>query len=171
MAKLDSARNSHSRAEGNSLAIGIFDSGVGGLTVLRRIAERLPSERMVYLGDTARVPYGTKSAETVVRYARSCTRKLMERGIKMLVVACNTASAYALPALREELAIPVLGVIEPGARQAVRSSRHGRIGVIGTSGTMNSGEYQYAIEAIQPDAQVFMRACPPLCAPGRGRLG
>ncbi|MDX9971716.1 MAG: glutamate racemase [FCB group bacterium] len=141
-------------------SVGIFDSGVGGLTVLRRIAERLPSEPLVYLGDTARVPYGTKSADTVVRYARACADILLKRGIKLLVVACNTASAHALDVLRDELPVPVLGVIEPGARRAVEATRNGRIGVIGTAGTIGSGSYQAAIQSLRPDAQVLCRACP-----------
>ena len=141
-------------------AIGIFDSGVGGLTVLRRISERLPSEAMIYLGDTARVPYGTKSADTVIRYARSCAGILLERGIKILVVACNTASAYALSALQEDLDIPVLGVIEPGARAAVRMTRNRRIGVIGTAGTIASNAYPDAIRGFDAEAEVICKACP-----------
>jgi glutamate racemase len=141
-------------------AVGIFDSGVGGLTVLRRIAERLPSEPIVYLGDTARVPYGTKSADTVIRYARACAEILLKRGIKMLVVACNTASAHALDALRDEIDVPVLGVIEPGAQRAVEATRNGCIGVIGTAGTIGSGSYQAAIEALAADAKVLCRPCP-----------
>lgn len=141
-------------------AIGIFDSGMGGLTVARRVIERLPSERIVYLGDTARLPYGTKSPETVVRYARACAQVLLKRGIKLLVVACNTASAYALEELRAELDIPVMGVVEPGARRAVEMTRNGRIGVIGTRGTIRSEEYQKAVHAIKPDADIFARACP-----------
>lgn len=141
-------------------AIGIFDSGVGGLTVLRRISECLPDEPIIYLGDTARVPYGTKSADTVIRYARGCADLLLECGIKLLVVACNTASAYALAALQDELEIPVLGVIEPGAQAAVRVSRNQRIGVIGTTGTIASGAYPDAIQALDPHPQVFCKACP-----------
>ena len=141
-------------------AIGIFDSGVGGLTVVRRVSERLPHERIVYLGDTARVPYGTKSADTVIRYARACAAILLERGIKALIVACNTASAYALDALRADLDIPVLGVIEPGAAAAVRHSRNKRIGVIGTAGTIQSGRYADLIHTFDPDATVFAKACP-----------
>lgn len=140
--------------------LGIFDSGVGGLTVLRRIADRFPRESMVYLGDTARVPYGTKSPETVIRYARGCARILLDYDIKMLVVACNTASAFALDSLREELSIPVLGVIEPGARRAVEATRAGRIGVIGTTGTITSGEYQAAINALAPGTSVQCKPCP-----------
>jgi glutamate racemase len=145
---------------GTSGPIGIFDSGVGGLTVLHRIAERLPNESIIYLGDTARVPYGTKSADTVVRYAKSCARVLCDRGIKMLVVACNTASAYALDALQHELPLPVLGVIVPGARRALEVTRNKRIGVIGTAGTIASGAYQDAIQSIEPGAHVVARACP-----------
>jgi glutamate racemase len=141
-------------------AIGIFDSGVGGLTVLRQISERLPRESLVYLGDTARVPYGTKSPETVIRYARACARILLERGIKMLVVACNTASAHAVKTLGNELDVPVVGVIEPGARAALARTRTGRIGVIGTAGTVASGAYVDAIAALDPRAAVFSAACP-----------
>ena len=140
--------------------LGIFDSGVGGLTVFRRIAQRLPAESIVYLGDTARVPYGTKSADTVARYARTCADVLMDRGIKMLVVACNTASAYALDVLRLELPIPVLGVIEPGARRAVAATKNGRIGVIGTAGTIKSGQYQNVIRDYAPEAHVVSKPCP-----------
>lgn len=140
--------------------LGIFDSGVGGLTVLRRVVERLPHESVVYLGDTARVPYGTKSADTVIRYARGCARILMERHIKLLVVACNTASAYAVEVLREELTVPVLGVIEPGAQRAVSATRSGRIGVIGTTGTIASGRYQDVIESLAPGCFVACKACP-----------
>jgi glutamate racemase len=141
-------------------AIGIFDSGVGGLTVFRRLVEYVPTESIVYLGDTARVPYGTKSAATVVRYARACANLLLDRGVKMLVIACNTASAYALDALRESLEVPVLGVIEPGAAAAVKSTRNKRIGVIGTVGTVSSGQYERAIRGLAPDVQVFSKPCP-----------
>ena len=141
-------------------SIGIFDSGVGGLTVLRRVSEQLPAESIVYLGDTARVPYGTKSADTVIRYARSCARVLMARDIKLLVVACNTASAFAIEALREELDIPVLGVIDPGAMAAVQQTRNKRIGVIGTKGTVASKAYLKAIQAQDASTSVFMKACP-----------
>jgi len=140
--------------------LGIFDSGVGGLTVLQRIMDRLPHESTVYLGDTARVPYGTKSPETVLRYARVCARVLLERHIKLLVIACNTASAYSLEALRDDLSIPVLGVIEPGAQRAVAATRSGRIGVIGTAGTIASGRYQAVIEALAPECLVHCKPCP-----------
>jgi glutamate racemase len=140
--------------------IGIFDSGFGGLTVQRAILAALPSADTVYLGDTARLPYGTKSPETVTQYSLRNARVLARHGIDLLVVACNTASAVALPALRAELTIPILGVVEPGARVAARTSRTGRIGVIGTAGTVASGAYQAAIRRERPDAQVVARACP-----------
>jgi glutamate racemase len=141
-------------------AVGVFDSGVGGLTVARALTERLPKEEIIYLGDTARVPYGSKSAETVVRYSRMAADFLLGEGVKMIVVACNTASAFALDALRAQLPLPVLGVIEPGARAAVAASRTGRIGVIGTLGTVRSGSYVRAIAAVEPAAHVTTRACP-----------
>lgn len=140
-------------------AIGIFDSGVGGLTVFKEIMRRLPEEDLLYLGDTARVPYGTKSAETVRQYALEAGAFLVDQGVKILVVACNTASAVALPALRERFKLPVVGVIEPGARRAVHS-RNGRIGVIGTEGTICSGRYEEAINSLLPDAQVSSTSCP-----------
>ena len=140
--------------------VGIFDSGVGGLTVQRAILERLPGLDTVYLGDTARVPYGSKSPEVVTQYSLRNARFLVAREIDLLVVACNTASAVALPALRDALAIPVLGVVEPGARAAARASRSGRIGVIGTPSTVASGAYQRALRAAREDAEVVARACP-----------
>jgi glutamate racemase len=140
--------------------IGIFDSGVGGLTVQRALLEALPGADTIYLGDTARVPYGTKSAATVTLYSLRNARVLEARGIDLLVVACNTASAVALPALRAALPVPVLGVVEPGARAAVKATRGGRIGVIGTAGTIGSGAYQAAIRALRADAVVVAQACP-----------
>jgi len=140
--------------------IGIFDSGVGGLTVQRALLEALPGADTVYLGDTARVPYGTKSAATVTQYSLRNARVLEACGIDLLVVACNTASAVALPALRAALPVPVLGVVEPGARAAARATSGGRIGVIGTAGTIGSGAYQEALRALRPDAVVVARACP-----------
>jgi glutamate racemase len=120
----------------------------------------LPKEEIIYLGDTARVPYGSKSAETVVRYSRMATDFLVGESVKMIVVACNTASAFALDALRAQLPLPVLGVIEPGARAAVAATRSGRIGVIGTLGTVRSGSYTRAIASVEPRAEVTARACP-----------
>jgi glutamate racemase len=144
----------------SNAAIGIFDSGVGGLTVFARVAQRLPHESIIYLGDTARVPYGTKSGETVQRYAAACANVLVSRGIKMLVVACNTASAHALETLRKDLDVPVIGVIMPGARAAVERTRNGRIGVIGTASTISSKAYDDAILGLAPSARVFSKACP-----------
>jgi glutamate racemase len=140
--------------------LGIFDSGVGGLTVQRAILDLLPGLDTVYLGDTARVPYGTKSPEVVTQYSLRNARFLAGQAIEMLVVACNTASAVALPALRQAFSIPVLGVVEPGARAAARASRTGRIGVIGTQSAVASGAYQAAIRAARPGAEVVVKACP-----------
>lgn len=141
-------------------AIGVFDSGVGGLTVLRALMARLPHESTVYLGDTARVPYGTKSAEVVTRYSVQNAKFLIEQDIKLLVVACNTASAVALPALSRELQIPVVGVIEPGARAAAKKTKSGNVAVIGTPGTIKSGAYQRALKEARADVRTIGRACP-----------
>ncbi len=131
--------------------IGVFDSGVGGLTVLREITRQLPGENTIYLGDTARVPYGIKSRETVVRYSIEVARFLTKLDIKLLVVACNTASAYALPELKKRLRVPVIGVIEPGARAALRATRTKRIGIIGTQGTIRSNSYVDEINRLSGD--------------------
>ncbi len=141
------------------LPIGVFDSGVGGLTVFREISRKLPAESLVYLGDSARLPYGTKSPSTIRRYSQEAARYLTDRGIKMLVVACNTASAAAIGVLRQELDVPVIGVIEPGSRAAVMRSR-GNIGVIATEGTVRSGAYRKAILAMSPQVKVSEAACP-----------
>lgn len=143
-----------------NLPIGIFDSGVGGLTVYRALHGRLPSERYVYLGDTARVPYGTKSLTTVERYAIENARFLESRGMKLLVVACNTASALALPAIRRSVSVPVVGMIEPGSAAAVREAAGGRVGVIATESTVKSGAYSRAVAALAPELKVTERACP-----------
>jgi glutamate racemase len=140
--------------------IGVFDSGLGGLTVARAIMARLPHERLVYLGDTARVPYGTRSRETVRHYARACAARLCEHDIKYLVVACNTVSAVALDMLRAELQVPVLGVIEPGARAGAAVSGKKRLGVIATAGTVYSGAYPRAVAAVDPQVEVFMEPAP-----------
>ena len=140
---------------------GVFDSGVGGLTVLRALLDRLPAERFVYLGDTARLPYGTKSGATVARYSVQCASLLVARGIDTLVVACNTASAVALPGLRAAFpGLPVHGVIEPGARAAVAATRGGHVAVIATEGTVRGGAYTRAIQALAPDVRVTAIACP-----------
>ena len=146
-----------------SAPIGVFDSGVGGLTVLRALQAQLPAERFVYLGDTARLPYGTKSPRTVQRYAVQAAGQLVTRGVKALVVACNTASAVALVALREAYQpLPVFGVLDPGAAAAGRASRNGRIGVLATESTVRGGAYQHAILNLRRNARVFARACPML---------
>jgi glutamate racemase len=144
----------------SSSPIGVFDSGVGGLTVVREILKRLPNENLIYLGDTARVPYGTKSSRTVIAYSAGNARFLLAKGIKLLVVACNTASAVALPSLRWDFEIPVIGVIEPGARKAVRITKTGKVGVIGTPSTIRSDAYKKAIENIAPEVKVYSKACP-----------
>jgi glutamate racemase len=144
--------------------LGVFDSGLGGLTVVRALRQALPAESIVYLGDTARVPYGTRSAETVVRYARSCARVLIERRVKALVVACNTVSAVALDLLRAELDLPVIGVVEPGARAAVGAAEAGsggaKIGVLGTLGTIASGAYPRAVGQLTTRVEVVAQAAP-----------
>jgi glutamate racemase len=140
--------------------IGVFDSGLGGLTVARAISQALPHEDLVYLGDTARVPYGTRSPETIVRYARGCGRMLQKHGIKLLVVACNTVSAVALDMLRVELDVPVLGVVEPGARAGVEATRKRRLGVIATAGTVASGAYVRAVAALDSRVEVVAQPAP-----------
>jgi len=145
---------------GNGAPIGVFDSGIGGLTVVRELERQLPQERIIYFGDTARVPYGPKSPETVQRYSREISDWLVGEGVKAIVVACNTATAHALPILREYLSVPVIGVVEPGARAAMRTTTSKIVGVIGTAGTIASGAYERAIHAIEPHARVIARACP-----------
>lgn len=140
--------------------IGVFDSGVGGLTVVREIMRQIPQERIVYFGDTARVPYGTKSKDTVIRYSRQIVRFLKTREVKAIVIACNTASAYAMETLQREIDLPIIGVVKPGARVAARETAGGNIGVIGTEGTVGSHIYRDYIQSLRPDAQVFEKACP-----------
>ena len=141
-------------------AIGVFDSGIGGLTVLKEIMELLPGEDTIYLGDTARVPYGNKSKETVERYSLEIASFLLDMGIKVLVVACNTASALALDLLKEKMPIPVIGVVEPGAKAAVEKTRSGVVGVIGTKATIKSRAYQRAIALLDGKVKVIARPCP-----------
>ena len=155
----DSTEDRGPRTEDGRRPIGVFDSGVGGLTVFREIARALPHESLVYLGDSARVPYGTKSPQTVVKYTLEAAQHLAERHIKMLVVACNTATAAALPTLKSRLTIPVIGVIEPGARAAVEKTR-GKVGVIATEGTVKSKAYTKAIHALNPNIEVIEAAAP-----------
>jgi glutamate racemase len=141
-------------------AVGVFDSGIGGLTVFRAVASQLPREQLLYLGDTARLPYGSKSPEAVTSAAIEVGDFFADRGVKLMVVACNTSSAIALEALRARYDIPVLGVIAPGARAAVAATTRGRIGVIGTEATIASGAYEREIRALAPRSEIFARACP-----------
>src|SRR3989441_9839415 len=144
----------------NNAPLGVFDSGIGGLTVARALFERLPKESVIYFGDPARVPYGQKSPDTVRRYSAEILAYLLHRGVKAVVVACNTSTAHALGYLQEHSSVPVVGVIEPGARAAVTATKTGSIGVIGPAGTIASGAYERAIKALRPDAKVHGQACP-----------
>lgn len=144
----------------NIAPVGVFDSGIGGLTVAHEVIRQLPHESILYFGDTARVPYGPKSPDTVRRYSREIASFLQEQGVKSIVIACNTATAHALNVLRAEFEMPVIGVVEPGARAAVAATKEGRIGVIGTVGTVKSGAYERAIRAIDSDVFITARACP-----------
>jgi glutamate racemase len=143
----------------NNKAIGVFDSGIGGLTVYKALKEKMPEEKVVYLGDTARLPYGTKSAETIIKFSEDNAFFLMERDVKVVVVACNSSSSYAVPRLQDRLDIPVLGVIEPGAEAAVNGSKN-CIGVIGTTATISSGAYERAIREKKPGAEIIAKDCP-----------
>jgi len=140
--------------------VGVFDSGVGGLTVAREIMRQMPQERIVYFGDTARVPYGSKSRETVIRYSGQIIRFLKTQEVKAIVIACNTASAHAMEAVQKDLDIPIIGVINAGARTAVQATRNGKIGIIGTAGTIGSGIYTEVMTQLRPDIKVFGKACP-----------
>jgi glutamate racemase len=140
--------------------IGVFDSGIGGLTVVRELRHHLPDESIVYFGDTARVPYGAKSPETIERYSEEAGAFLLSRGVKLVVIACNTATAHAFDRLAGTLPVPVVGVIEPGARAAVEASTTGRIGVIGTAGTIRSGAYDLAVRRRLQSARVYAQPCP-----------
>jgi len=147
-------------ADNRARPIGVFDSGIGGLTVLRALTAVLKAEDFIYLGDTARLPYGTKSNEVIIRYTRENSEFLLAKGIKMLVVACNTASAVALEEIARQTVVPVIGVIDPSAAAAVKASRNGKLGVIGTEATIASGAYTRAIQALRPGAEIYTRACP-----------
>jgi glutamate racemase len=144
----------------NPRPIGVFDSGIGGLTVVKALRDRLPNETVVYLGDTARVPYGPKSPETVQRYALELAQMLMQKNAKALIVACNTVSSVALPLLTGKFSVPVIGVIEPGARAALQATRNQHVGVIGTRATIRSGAYEKALRATDNNVRVSSRACP-----------
>ena len=143
-----------------SAPVGVFDSGVGGLTVAREIMRHLPNENIVYFGDTARVPYGSKSKDNIIRYSRQNIHFLRTKGVKAIVIACNTASALALDVVREESDIPIIGVVEPGARAALETTKTRKIGVIGTEGTIRSAMYEKIIQGIDPEASVIGKACP-----------
>lgn len=142
------------------LPVGVFDSGVGGLTVAREIMRQIPNEKIIYFGDTARVPYGNKSQETIIRYSRQIIHFLEDQPVKAIVVACNTASAYALPTVEKECRVPIIGVVKPGAKAAMLATRNKKIGVIATEGTISSGIYTEYIHELLPDAQVRGKACP-----------
>ena len=143
-----------------SRPIGVFDSGIGGLTVVKALRDLLPDEKIFYLGDTARVPYGGKSASTVERYSLEMTDMLVDEGVKTIVIACNSASAVALPKLEKTLAVPVVGVIKPGAQAAVAATRNRHIGIIGTRATIKSGAYEKALRELDPKIDISARACP-----------
>lgn len=153
-------RNSQLDIRDTEAPIGIFDSGVGGLTVFRAIERRLPTESLIYLGDTARIPYGVRSAATIERYALECSRFVQSKGVKAIVIACNTASALAANYLRTRCSVPVLGVIRPGSRRAVEQTINGHIGVIATEATIASGAYERAMLAIRGGLKVTSQACP-----------
>lgn len=144
----------------NNRPIGVFDSGLGGLTVAKEIMRCLPEEEIVYFGDTARVPYGTKSKEAIVRFSQENTRVLLQYDVKMVIVACNSSSSYAIPTLKKMFDVPVVGVIDPGARKAVSVTRNKRVGVIATTATINSGKYVSAVKKFDPSIKVFGQACP-----------
>jgi glutamate racemase len=143
----------------SSRPIGVFDSGIGGLTVVKELTRLLPNERIIYFGDTARVPYGNKSKETIIHYSLQIAYFLLKKKIKMLVVACNSASSVSLPTLKRHFHIPIIGVIEPGAKSAIRSSPNKQIGVIGTLGTINSNSYKKALKSIDSKVKIHQQAC------------
>lgn len=140
--------------------IGVFDSGLGGLTVVKELIQQLPNESIVYFGDTARIPYGTRSKETVTKYSAQCIRFLLTRNIKLIVIACNTASANSLEAMQDLFDVPILGVIGPGAEAAVLATRNNKIGIIGTEGTIRSKAYYKALISRKPDLELYDQACP-----------
>jgi glutamate racemase len=144
----------------NNAPIGVFDSGIGGLTVVKEIMNQIPGEDIIYFGDTARLPYGSKSRKTVTTYTRQIVRFLMNKDVKAIVIACNTASAFALEAVKSEVDIPIIGVVKPGANEAAKTTRNGRIGVIGTVGTIQSGIYNEILSKTNPMVKVFGKACP-----------
>jgi glutamate racemase len=157
---LQGNKEKRTKAMDRNAPVGVFDSGVGGLTVVREIIRQIPKERIVYFGDTARLPYGSKSRDTVIRYSRQIIRFLNAMEVKAIVVACNTASAYALETIQAETSLPVIGVINAGARTAVHATHNGRIGVIGTEVTIGSGIYTEVMKKMRDDIEVFGKSCP-----------
>ena len=150
----------HMNGEKSAHPIGIFDSGIGGLTVLKEIRREIPAEDIVYFGDTAHLPYGTKSKETITKFSIDNVNFLQGFDTKIVIVACNTASALSLEALKKEFSFPVIGVIEPGAKQALSKTKNGRIGVIGTKSTIGSGSYEACLKRLDPSVKVYSEACP-----------
>lgn len=144
----------------SSAPIGVFDSGIGGLTVAREIMRQIPDETIVYFGDTARVPYGSKSKQTIITYSRQIVKFLQTKNVKAIVIACNTASAFALETVATEVSIPVIGVVKPGAKVAAETTKNGKIGIIGTEGTINSGIYNSFLSKTNPNVKVYGKACP-----------
>lgn len=144
----------------SSAPIGVFDSGIGGLTVAREIMRQIPNETIIYFGDTARVPYGSKSKKTIITYSRQIVKFLQTNDVKAIVIACNTASAFALETVANEVSIPVIGVVKPGAKVAAESTKNGNIGIIGTEGTINSGIYNSYLSKTMPNVRVYGKACP-----------
>lgn len=144
----------------NLAPIGVFDSGVGGLTVVKEIMNQIPDETIIYFGDTARVPYGSKSKETIITYSRQIIRFLLTKNVKAVVIACNTASAFALDTVKNEFDLPIIGVVKPGAKVAAETTKNGRIGVIGTEGTIQSGIYNEFLNKTNPNLKVYGKACP-----------
>lgn len=144
----------------NNKSIGVFDSGLGGLTAVKQIMQELPNESIIYFGDTGRVPYGTRSRETILKYTRSDIRFLQSFDVKMIVIACGTASSVSMPQIKSEFDVPIVGVVDAAVYQAVRSTRNKKIGIIGTPGTIKSGSYEKLIKEYDPEMQTFKRACP-----------
>lgn len=141
-------------------SIGVFDSGLGGLTAVKQIMKELPSESIIYFGDTGRVPYGTRSKETIIKYSKNDVNFLMSKGVKLIVIACGTASSAALHAIKNDYNVPIIGVVEPAAEAAIKATENGKIGIIGTPGTIKSGSYEKLIKERKPQFEIFTRACP-----------
>ena len=141
-------------------SIGVFDSGLGGLTAVKQIMRELPDESIIYFGDTGRVPYGPRTRETIIKYSRNDINFLLSKNVKMIVVACGTVSSTALPTIKNDYQIPIIGVVEPTANAALTATRNGKIGIIGTNGTIKSGAYEKFIKGVRGDVVTYSRACP-----------